>query len=54
MNLSETLAAIAKLRIDAERIERALCKHVAAERNPVAHAKLHRLHSLVNALAVPK
>jgi hypothetical protein len=47
MKLSETLAAISKLRDDAERIGRDLHRHMVAERDPVAHAKLHRLHATV-------
>jgi hypothetical protein len=51
MKLSETLAAISKLRVDAERIGRDLHRHMAAERDPVAHAKLRRLHMLTSEMA---
>jgi hypothetical protein len=47
MQLSETLAAVAKLNSDAREIERALHKHATAERDPVMHGKLHRLHGVV-------
>jgi hypothetical protein len=40
MTLEETRAALKQLRIDAERIERALHKHAAVERDPALHGKL--------------
>jgi hypothetical protein len=47
MTLTEVLAAIGKLRADAEQIEHALRHHVADERDPVRHGTLHRLHGVI-------
>jgi hypothetical protein len=52
MKLSETLAAISKLHREAAEIERALHCHTAVERDPVAHARLHRLHRVVHDFAL--
>jgi hypothetical protein len=55
MTLTEVLAAIGKLRADAERLEHALHQHVADERDPVRHGALFRLHGVLRdfCLAMP-
>jgi hypothetical protein len=52
MTLAQTLEAIDKLHRAAREIERALRQHAAAERDPVAHARLHRLHRVVHDFAL--
>ena len=48
MNLSQTLAAISKLRRSAAEIERDLHRHAAAAvSDPVMHGKLFRLHGVI-------
>jgi hypothetical protein len=51
MTLTEIKSgAVLKLRLDAERLERALHKHTAAERDPGTHAHLHRMARVIGEL----
>jgi hypothetical protein len=52
MKLSELLAAISKLGRDAGEIEHDLHRHMTAERDPAAHARLHRLHRVIADMAL--
>jgi hypothetical protein len=47
MTITETLAAISKLRHDAREIGAALHLHAAVASDPKLHGKLHRLHGVV-------
>jgi hypothetical protein len=50
MTLPETLEAIANLRDQAAKLEPALHRHLAVERDPATHATLHRMARVVGEL----
>jgi hypothetical protein len=50
MTLEQTKVALAKLRLDAERIEPTLHRLAAAAIDPATHARLHRAARVVSEL----